>query len=476
MSNNTQAKELFARPHGKADAGASSRSNGEASTGARFLITRLRVSHHFPLSTCPGPRRTRNRFDLWHDRDRFIPMLRSRLFIRFGVAAVLGGLLVRAQAPRPPAAQYDEAKVPAYTLPDPLLLADGHRVTSRKTWERVRRPEILDLFATHVYGRTPVGRPAAMRWAVSSSTRTPGADGAPATLHKTVVIYFAGTKDGPQMTLSLALPAGKRAPVFLMPSPAAWALHGFGPNQALLLRRGYGLATFDPNQVELDKPEGYATSVRAFFAKPGGLAPDAWGAIGAWAWAMSRAMDYLVTAPNVDSRKVAILGVSRYGKTTMWAGAQDQRFSMVFSVESGCAGAGIVRRQYGETVASITRAFPYWFNPAFKTYATRVNDLPVDWHMLVALMAPRPVYVSTAVEDRWGDPRGSFLAARGADPVYRLYHETGVGTDTMPPVLTPVGDFIGYHERTGKHGINDYDWARFLDFADRHWKTAMRDK
>jgi hypothetical protein len=184
---------------------------------------------------------------------------------------------------------------------------------------------------------------------------------------------------------------------------------------------------------------------------------------------MSRAMDYLVTDSEIDPQKVSIMGVSRYGKVAMWAGAQDERFAIVFSGESGCGGANIVRRQFGETVKSITGFAPFWFARNFKDYADRVNDLPVDWHMLIALMAPRPVYIATAEQDFWGDPRGSFLAAKGAEPVYKLFGKAGLGIDEMPPVETPVGDAIGFHKRKGTHGLNDYDWQQFLNFADRHF-------
>jgi hypothetical protein len=366
-----------------------------------------------------------------------------------------------------PKAQYDESKVPQYTLPDPLVRFDGKRVTKVKIWEKKRRPEILSLFENNVYGRTMHGRPKAMMWEVSPPEDEP-VDGAN---RKTVTIYFVGKKDGPKMDLHIYLPvnAKKPVPIFLMPT----SYHEI-PKQ--LLRHGYGFASFDPSQIDSDKAGGYATSIRAFFAPPGQRQPrpDEWGAIGAWAWGMSRAMDYLVTDPDVDARKVSIVGVSRYGKVVMWAGAQDQRFAIVFSGESGCAGATIVRRQFGETVKSITGFAPYWFAGNFKSYADRVNDLPVDWHMLIAMMAPRPVYIATAEQDYWGDPRGSFLAARAADPVYGLFGEVGVGRDDMPPVEAPVGDMIGYHTRKGTHGINDYDWDQFLNFADRHFGTNRK--
>ncbi len=366
--------------------------------------------------------------------------------------------------PNYPRAQYDESKVPQYTLPDSLVLLNGKKVSKVKTWEKKRRPEILGLFETNVYGRTIAGRPKGMTWEVSPPEDEP-VGGA---FTKTVTIYFVGKKDGPKMDLHIYLPvnARKPVPIFLMPASLPKL-----PKQ--VLTRGYGFASFDPGQIEPDKVGGYATSIRAFFAPPGRKQPqpDEWGAIGAWAWGMSRAMDYLVTDPDIDAKRVSIVGVSRYGKVVMWAGAQDQRFAIIFSGESGCAGATIVRRQFGETVKSITGFAPYWFAGNFKSYADRVNDLPVDWHMLIAMMAPRPVYIATAEQDDWGDPRGSFLAARAADPVYKLFGEVGLGRDDMPAVETPVGDMIGYHNRKGTHGINDYDWDQFLNFADRHLGT-----
>jgi hypothetical protein len=350
------------------------------------------------------------------------------------------------------------------TLPDPLTMLDGDKVTDAQTWTQKRRPELIHLFETYVYGRNMAGRPAAMTWETVAEDRH--AMGGRA-VTKTVKLYFAGKRDGPSMELALTLPiAAKPVAAFLIAGNAR-------VKPAAVLDRGYGIIAGRVDQIQTDAPNGYAKSIRAFFAAAGQTEPgmEEWGAIGAWAWGLSRAMDYIETDKDIDAKRVMLHGFSRYAKIALWAGAQDARFAMTFAAEAGCGGATIVRRGSGETLAELVNGrFGYWFDKRLKDFADHVNSLPVDWHELIALYAPRPVYIATAAEDLAGDPAGSFLAALNAGAVYRLFGETGVGVDRMPSVDTPVGDFVGYHNRAGEYGQSQYDWEQCLKFADKHFR------
>ncbi|MBL9125996.1 MAG: acetylxylan esterase [Verrucomicrobiales bacterium] len=249
-----------------------------------------------------------------------------------------------------------------------------------------------------------------------------------------------------------------------------------------ILARGYGVATFHGGDVELDRhgsgcrfsTEAWKRGIRYFALKESGRVAfddDEWGSLGAWAWGLSRVMDILPTVPGVDGRRVAVIGHSRTGKAALWAAARDERFALAVSNDSGQGGAALARRRFGETVAASYALSGIWYCRKYGSFGNRENELPVDSHLLVALMAPRPVYVASATRDGWADPMGEFLAARHADPVYALFGRRGLGVEAMPEPDRPVGETIGYHVRTGDHEITPYDWERYLDFADRRWRS-----
>lgn len=415
-------------------------------------------------------------------------------------------LVAAAAAAQPSGANYDEAKVPAYTLPDPLRLADGTPVRNASDWTSRRRPELLRLFEEHVYGRSP-GKPSLP--SVTVMETDPRAMGGLAT-RRQVRVLLDGTPNGPSFEILLYVPnaAPRPAPVFLglnfsgnhaihrdpgIRLSTAWISDGPGvaahrATEAArgsdaaawpverILDRGYALATIYYGDIEPDRADGWEEGVRARIGPgaKGPFAPDDWGAIGAWAWSLSRALDYLQTDSDVDGRRVAVIGHSRLGKTALWAGAQDERFAMVVSNESGEGGAALARRKFGERTENITGVFPHWFCGRYRTYAGREETLPLDQHELLALIAPRPLYVASAAEDLWADPRGEFLAAKAAEPVFRLLGAGGLASDEWPVPDRPVGDGMGYHVRRGPHALTAYDWEQYLNFADRHLRPPQR--
>jgi hypothetical protein len=409
---------------------------------------------------------------------------------------------VPAAAPAPaggaaPPTNTDESQVGRYVLPDPLVCIDGTRVKGARTWNGKRRPEILKLAEENQYGRMPA-RPKDMTFEVFDKG-TPAFNGK--ALRKQVTIYFSADKAGPKEDLLIYLPAGaaKPAPVLLnisfspnsttvadpgvragemwgrdkkrVPVPAGSP--GIGRlNAEQFLDRGFGFATMYYGDIDPDFDGGATLGVRGLYLKPGQTepAPDEWGAISAWAWGMSRAMDYLEKDPGVDAKRVAIFGVSRLGKTVVWAGAHDTRFALVIASASGEGGAALSRRNYGETVKDLNTRFPYQFCANYRKYGDRVSDLPIDAHMLLALIAPRPVLLQTGDGDKWSDPKGEFLAAVAAEPVYKLLGKQGLGTDQWPAAGTPLLHDISYFMHAGGHGPLPSDFGVFLDFMEMHFR------
>jgi hypothetical protein len=423
--------------------------------------------------------------------------------LRIFAAMILLAGAAMAQADRPPAAvvagipvNYDEARVGTYTLPDPLLLANGKPVRDAKTWNEKRRAEIVRLFEENQYGRAP-GRPAAMSFDVFDKG-TPALDGK--AIRRQVTIYFSADKAGPKMDLLVYVPANAAGPVPLLLNlgfsansstvndpgvkvgevwgrdkkkvPAGQGMSFGRVNVARLLDAGFGFATVYYGDIDPDFLGGVPLGVRALYLKPGQTepAPDEWGSIAAWSWGLSRALDYLETDKAVDAKRVAIMGVSRLGKTVMWAGARDPRIALVIASCSGEGGAALSRRNYGETIAHLTEAsrYPYQFAGNYAKFANQVDRLPVDAHMLVALIAPRPVLLQTGDKDGWSDPKGEFLAAVAAGPVYRLLGKQGLDTDQMPAAGSPILHTIGYAMHAGGHGTIPSDWDQFLAFMQMH--------
>ncbi len=397
-----------------------------------------------------------------------------------------------------PGINQDETKVPAFTLPEVLKLNDGGWVETADAWQAKRRLEVFNAMADNVYGHVPKKKVSVDFKLVSSWEVLDGA-----AIRKLVEVEF-GDAPGNSASLLVTVPKAEApVPCFLgynfhgnhtttddpkVPITESWVRDRKSPstkgnraNEAgrgtsasrwpyrEIVDAGFGLATIYYGDVDPDTHDEFKNGIHPLFYEAGQTKPKEteWGSIGAWAWGLSRCLDYLELDANVDGAHVAVVGHSRLGKTSLWAGASDERFWITISNNSGCGGAALSRRRFGETVGVINRVFPHWFCDRFPEFSGQENDLPVDQHMLMSLIAPRAVYVASATQDLWADPRGEYLSLQNANGVYALYGDSAM--DVNPPVADSpvVTNLRGYHSRTGKHDITLFDWQQYVKFAKR---------
>lgn len=394
---------------------------------------------------------------------------------------------------------YDETKTGSWVLPDLFALQGGRRVTDAREWVEQRRPELLRLFEVEQFGKCPKRVP---REASLFDAGSPAFDGK--AVRKQVRLYFTEDTARHQADMVIYLPAEATGPVPLFltisfmpnalmvddpglapgsfwnregermpvqPRPGAPRIGGLDVEK--FISNGIGVATLYYGDIEPDFPDGIRHGVRGHYLPAGREwpAPDEWGTISAWAWGLGYAMDYVEQDPDIDASKVALHGVSRLGKTVLWAGALDQRFGMIIASCSGEGGAALSRRNYGETIAHMiapTRYF-YQFCGNRARYGDDPHQSPVDAHMLVALIVPRPLLLQTGDSDGWSDPKGEFLAAVAAEPIYRLFGKRGLERTEMPAPGEPILHDMGYYMHAGGHGTLPGDYDIFIDFMRKHF-------
>ena len=381
---------------------------------------------------------------------------------------------------------YDEAKVPPYDLPPILMSSEGKPITTPEEWFNIRRPQLMALFGNLVYGVVPAPESPIRTTFEVVKTNAQFMNGL--AIRKDVRIRFENTKGSAEMQIIVFTPNGgaKPSPAFLLNSFSGTKDDGHdehpdrpgflrnGIPRGDFLKRGFGFVVVPQGDLVRHNEIEFQKGIHPLFYRTGQSFPKAyeWGCISAVAWGASRAMDYLETDRDVDAKRIAVMGHSKMGKATLWTAAQDQRFALVISAQSGCAGAALWKRNYGENMEKMVTRFPYWLCRNAWRYVRNEEDLPVDQHMLLACIAPRPVYVHSGVDDTWADARGEYLSAYHASEVYRLLGRKGLTSEESPVVGEAiVKSDVGYHNRPGGHSIEPFDWQKFLEFAEYHLKA-----
>ncbi len=392
---------------------------------------------------------------------------------------------------------YDEAKVPKFIISNPLVTFESQIIDSVAEWESKRRLELLDFFTNNIYGKVP------NKLTITSSQIVEQSDNAikGKAIRKQIKVSFERNEKKLTFNLLLYLPKNVRqAPLFLglnfygnhtlsndsnVVISDAWTVNndvlGITNNRLdensrgvcasrwpieKIIDAGFGLATLFYGEIDPDKND-MTDGIHSLFYSEGKQNPanNEWKSIAAWSWGLSRAMDYLENDEGVNASKVVVFGHSRLGKTALWVGATDRRFSAIISNNSGCGGAALSKRKFGETIWRINNRFPHWFCDNFKTYSNNEEHLPVDQHELLCLIAPRPLYIASATEDQWADPRGEYLSVYYATPVYELYNKKGAKSIDLPPINFPIHNTLAYHIREGKHDITHFDWDWYIKWA-----------
>lgn len=356
-------------------------------------------------------------------------------------------------------------------LPDILTTLNGEKIVNQESWEQKRRPEIVDFFKKEVYGVFPP-RPGTLTFTIVQHNEC-ALDGA--AIQDTIEIKSSGPYGTYSFELYMFLPKSQT------PCPATVLICNRDKNENLdltrqnrtefwpvekIIKRGWAACAYYTGDIDTDEDDGFVNGIHHVFGRDRGF--HGWATISAWAWAALRVMDYLETDKRIDSRKITLTGQSRGGKTALYAGMCDTRYHAVFSSCSGCAGAALSRFKDGESIRQINEQFPYWFCDAFKQYNDHEFDMPMDQDALLATIAPRLLYVTSATEDSWADPDAEFECAKLASAAYRLYGMKGLPEESMLLPDQPIhGEGIGYHRRMGEHDLTEYDWMMFLDFVEK---------
>src|ERR1043165_448024 len=463
--------------------------------GSKVSVNIIRFPPFINLSYCTSLRpllvqtvHTKTARQMQTSHTKRTTMLSINLLRMGGLAMILAAATTASSGDFP-----EPAKIPAnFELPDPLVMMNGQRVTTKDQWFKERRPELKKLFEHYMYGAAP----AAPKVKAKVERVDPNALGGKATL-KEITLTFAGI-EGPKIRLLLVVPNKRKgpAPVFVGMNFAGnhaalddpkielnpnwmYPKPGIKDNRATeksrgteksvwniedAIDRGYAVATFYSGDIAPDRKD-VREGIQKYFAK------SDWGTIAAWAWGYQRVIDYLVTDADIDASRIIAVGHSRLGKTALLAAAFDERIAVVIPHQAGCGGTAPSRRrgdEKAESVKAITTTYPHWFAARYKEFAGEPDRLPFDQHCLIAMCAPRPVLLSNAVEDRWANPPGQFELLLAADPVYWLVGAKGVAAKKAPAVGKLMDSTLGYFIRDGKHSMNREDWQAFLDFADKH--------